>query len=257
MAALDGKHALITGGSRGIGFAAAGMLLQQGARVTLLGRDVSSLIDATAQLSAQGEVHHVVADVSIREQVEQALHRASTQLGPVDILINNAGQAESAPFHQTDENLWQRMLEVNLNGTYHCTQAVLAGMSDQGWGRIVNVASSAGLQGYAYASAYCAAKHGVIGLTRALALELSDSGITINAVCPGYTDTPMLRASIEQIAAKTGRSNDAVAATLASQNTQGRLLSPQEVAQAVIRFCLPDAALRNGDIISLDDAEFA
>lgn len=254
MTSLNGRHALVTGGSRGIGAAIADKLLQNGARVTLLGRTISTLLDASSRLSTLGEVHHVVADVSIREQVDQAVHLASIQLGPVDILINNAGQARSAPFLQTDDQLWKDMLDVNLHGTYYCSQAVLPAMRQAGWGRIVNVASSAGLRGYAYVSAYCAAKHGMVGLTHALALELAGSGVTINAVCPGYTDTPMLRKSAEQISAKTGRSTETIMAMFAAQNTQGRLLSPQEVAQAVVDLCVPEESPRNGEIINLDDA---
>ncbi len=252
MTTLNGRHALVTGGSRGIGAAIARELLLQGARVTLLARDASALLQAQEQLSALGQVHHVVADVAERKQVEQALQQVGQQLGPLDILINNAGQVASAPFLNTGDELWQRMLDVNLNGTYYCIQAVLSVMREQGWGRIVNVASSAGLRGYAYVAAYCAAKHGVVGLTRALALELESSGVTVNAVCPGYTDTPMLRTSIEQLAAKTGQDGETILATLAAQNARGRLLSPQEVAQAAVGFCLPDATQRNGEIADLD-----
>lgn len=249
---LAGKHALVTGGSRGIGAAVAQAMLQHGASVTLLGRDPSRLASVNAQLAALGQVRYVAADITRPEQVALAMEQASTQLGPVAVLVNNAGQAASAPFLQTDGALWQRMLDVNLNGAFHCTQAVLPAMRAAGWGRIVNVASSAGLQGYAYVTAYCAAKHGLVGLTRALAVELAGSGVTVNAVCPGYTDTPMLQESIQQIAAKTGQAAEAVRAQLARQNQGERLLSPEEVAQVVLRFCLPEASQCNGDIASLD-----
>lgn len=253
MSALAGKHALVTGGSRGIGEAVAAALLRQGARVTLLARNEAMLQEAAEHLGKLGEVAYAVADVAQPGQVNEAFATARALRGAVDILINNAGYAESAPFSKTGIKLWQRMLDVNLNGTFYCSQAALPAMRESGWGRIVNIASTAGLQGYPYVAAYCAAKHGVIGLTRALAQELSDSGVTVNAVCPGYTDTPMLRQAIQTLAARTGQHEDVVRAALAAQNAQGRLLLPEEVAQKVMQFCLPDAAGFNGEVASLDD----
>lgn len=253
MSSLSGKHALVTGGSRGIGEAVAMMLLQHGAAVTILGRDEVRLRETAGRLSTWGEVGHAVADVTQAHQVKQAIAQAELHLGSIAILINNAGRAESAPLTQTDEGLWQRMLDVNLNGTYHCTRAVLPAMQDAGWGRIVNVASSAGLQGYPFVTAYCAAKHGVVGLTRALALELAGSGVTVNAVCPGFTETDMLHEAIQVITKKTGQAAQTVKDRLAEQNPDGRLLSPQEVAQAVLRFCRPAASQFNGDVDSFSD----
>lgn len=253
MAALSGKHALVTGGSRGIGASIAAALLGHGARVTLLARNAEELRMTASRLSVSGEIAFVVADVRMALQVKEALDQANKCFGPVAILINNAGHAESAPFLQIDTASWQRMLEVNLNGTFFCTQAVLPAMQQDGWGRIVNVASSAGIQAYPYVAAYCAAKHGVVGLTRALALELETMGsdVTVNAVCPGYTDTPMLRNALDALAARTGRSKETLCADFAAQNTSGRLLRPEEVAQKALEFCLPHAARFNGEIASL------
>lgn len=253
MPLLSGKHALVTGGSRGIGEAVATLLLQHGARMTILGRDETRLRETAKRLSKLGDICHVTADVTQRDQVARSVELAVSRLGSIAILVNNAGHAESAPFMHTDDGLWQRMLDVNLNGPYHCTQAMLPAMQEAGWGRIVNVASSAGLQGYAYVTAYCAAKHGIVGLTRALAQELAGSGVTVNAVCPGYTDTDMLDEAIQAITTKTGQTMESVRAHLAAQNPDGRLLSPQEVAQAVVRFCLPDASQFNGEVASFNN----
>jgi NAD(P)-dependent dehydrogenase (short-subunit alcohol dehydrogenase family) len=189
--------------------------------------------------------------VSDAASVEQAFVRA----GVVDILVNNAGQAASSPFMRTDAAMWQRMLDVNLSGAYHCIHAALPGMLDAGWGRIVNVASTAGLTGYRYVAAYCAAKHGLVGLTRALALELAAKGITVNAVCPGYTETDIVQEAVANIARKTGRSEEQARAELAAGNPQGRLVRPEEVAHAVAMLCMPDAAALNGQSIAVAGGE--
>jgi NAD(P)-dependent dehydrogenase (short-subunit alcohol dehydrogenase family) len=240
---------VVTGASRGIGLAVARTLLAHGARVTLLARDAEALALAAAALG-EGAAWQAV-DVSIETSVATAFARA----GAVDILVNNAGQAASAPFAKTDAALWQRMLDVNLTGAYRCIQAALPAMLDAGWGRIVNVASTAGLTGYRYVAAYCAAKHGLVGLTRALALELASKGITVNAVCPGYTETDIVREAVANIVRKTGRSAPDARAELAAANPQGRLVRPEEVAHAVAMLCLPDAAALNGQAIAVAGGE--
>lgn len=253
--ALKGRHALITGGARGIGLACARALQQRGATLTLLGRSQAALGEAVAALSPQATVRAVVADIADEASVRAAFEQAAHDAGVVDILVNNAGQAVSQRFDRTDAALWQSMLAVNLTGTYHCTQAALPGMLAAGWGRIINVASTAGLIGYAYTSAYCAAKHGVVGLTRALALEVARKGITVNAVCPGFTETDIVREAVSNIVSKTGRTAEAARDELAARNPQGRLVQPEEVAQAVAWLALPASASINGQAIAIDGGE--
>ena len=258
-APLAGRHALVTGGGRGIGAAIARRLLADGASVTLLGRDAGTL-QATVQVlreqaPAGANVSFVTADIADAGSVARAFAAATEQAGPVSMLVNNAGQAHSAPFMKTDAALWQRMLDVNLTGTFLCTQAALPAMLEAGWGRIVNVASTAGLIGYGYVSAYCAAKHGVIGLTRALALETAARGVTVNAVCPGYTETDIVRDAVANIVGKTGRTEDQARAELAARNPQRRLVQPEEVADAVAWLCQPSAGAITGQAIPVAGGE--
>jgi len=250
---LDGRHALVTGAARGIGAEIARSLVAAGARVSLLGRRHEPLALLAEQLGAAA--HPVVADVADGAQVASALAAAKDRFGPLAILVNNAGQAESAPFHRTGLDLWNRMIAVNLTGTFLCSQAALPHLLECGWGRIVNIASTAGQRGYAYVSAYTAAKHGVIGLTRALALELARKNITVNAVCPGYTDTDILRESIANVVAKTGRSSEEARAGFAAGNPQGRIVQPAEVASAVMWLCSQGASAINGQAISVSGGE--
>src|SRR6266496_5576180 len=224
------SHALVTGGGRGIGREIASTLARAGATVTVLGRHRATLDDAIAA----GAAHFAaVADVADQAAVRAAIAEAAARQ-PIDILIANAGIAESAPFGRSDAALFQRMMDVNFMGVVHATQAVLPGMVERRHGRIVAVASTAGLKGYAYVSAYSAAKHAVIGLVRSLALETAKSGVTVNAVCPGFTETDLLEGSIDNIMRKTGRSREQAVAELAKHNPQGRLVAPSEVADAVL-----------------------
>jgi NAD(P)-dependent dehydrogenase (short-subunit alcohol dehydrogenase family) len=256
---LQGRHALVTGGGRGIGMAIARRLLAEGASVTLVGRDVQVLERAADELRpllvGAAVLSTVPADISDADSVSAAFAAAESRGGPVGVLVNNAGQAHSAPFGKTSLALWQRMLDVNLTGTFLCTQAALPGMMAAGWGRIVNVASTAGLIGYGYVSAYCAAKHGVIGLTRALALETARSGVTVNAVCPGYTETDIVRDAVANIIDKTGRSEAEARAELAARNPQRRLVQPEEVADAVAWLCRPSASAMTGQAIAVAGGE--
>jgi NAD(P)-dependent dehydrogenase (short-subunit alcohol dehydrogenase family) len=247
---MKGLHAVITGGGSGIGAEIARALASEGARVTIIGRSIERL-QALRLASAQC----VAADVSDPESVRAGFRRAVEALGPVDVLVNNAGQVESQPFGRTTLDLWQRMLAVNLTGAFLCTQQVLGGMVERGFGRVVNVASTAALKGYAYVTAYCAAKHGVLGLTRALALEVARRGVTVNAVCPGYTETEFIERAIAQISAKTGRSVEQARAELVAVNPQGRLVQPDEIAQAVVWLCRRESASITGQAIAVAGGE--
>ncbi len=196
-----------------------------------------------------------VADVCDPVAVGKAFDSARARFGPIQILVNNAGQGRSAPFLKTDLTLWHNMMRVNLDGTFHAIHAALPGMLEAGWGRIVNVASTAGLIGYSYVTAYCAAKHAVIGLTRSLALEVATKGVTVNAVCPGYTETEMLQRTIDAIVAKTGRSGTEARAELSARNPQKRMIEPEEVASAVLWLCLPGSASITGQSIAIAGGE--
>lgn len=252
MTALGGRHALVTGANRGIGAAIAQRLAADGARVTLLVRRRDSARAVLATLPAGTAV--VEADVTDGAQVARAC-AAAAAVAPIELLVNNAGAAESASFLKTDEALLARMFAVNFHGPHAVTRAVLGGMLERRFGRIVNVASTAGLTGYPYVTAYVAAKHAVVGLTRALAREVASKGITVNAVCPGYTDTDLVAASVDRIVASTGRSADEARAALVAGNPQGRLVTPAEVASAVAWLCRDDAASVTGQAIAIDGGE--
>jgi NAD(P)-dependent dehydrogenase (short-subunit alcohol dehydrogenase family) len=251
--ALEGRHAVITGAGRGTGAAIAARLAAEGARVTLLSRTQSQLDQVAEALGDRAQT--VRADVTDSQAMRQAFDEAARSFGPVDILINNAGQARSAPLHRTPEELWHAMLAVNLTGAYYGIRAALPAMLERKFGRIVNVASTAGVRGYPYVAAYCASKHGLIGLTRALALEVAQRNITVNAVCPGYTETDLLRDSIANIREVTGRSPEEARETLTRTNPQGRLIQPDEVAHAVLWLCSPGTEAINGQSIAIAGGE--
>ena len=244
---------MVTGASRGIGSAVAAALAAEGAAVTITGRQAESLEARAAALGAG--VSFVVMDVAEEASVQRGFEEIRARAPRIDILVNNAGAAASAPFTKTDPALWRRMLDVNLTGCYLCTREVLPGMLERRYGRIVNIASTAGLTGYPYVSAYVAAKHGVIGLTRALAREAAAAGITVNALCPGYTDTDLVREAIANISAKTGKSEAEARAALTESNPQRRLVQPDEVAQAALWLCSDGAAAVNGQAIAIAGGE--
>jgi 3-hydroxybutyrate dehydrogenase len=244
-------HALVTGGGRGIGRAIAAALARQGMTVTVLGRKPAALEEAVAA----GDAHFAgVADVADEAAIRAAIARAAERQ-PIDILVANAGAAESAPFAKSDAALFARMIDVNFMGVVHSIHAALPSMKTRPSGRIVAVASTAGLKGYAYVSAYVAAKHAVVGLVRALALELATTPITVNAVCPGFTDTDLVAGSIDNIMKKTGRSREQAVAELAKHNPQGRLVTPQEVADTVLWLCGEGASAMTGQAIAVAGGE--
>jgi NAD(P)-dependent dehydrogenase (short-subunit alcohol dehydrogenase family) len=249
---LSGRHAVVTGGGRGIGAAIAGALAAAGAELTLMGRNLSTLQDKAAALPI---AQAIACDVTDEPAVAAAFGKATETFGPVAILINNAGAATSAPLARTSLETFRQMLDVNLVSTFLCSRAVLPGMLEAGFGRIVNVASVAGLRGAPYITAYAAAKHGVIGLTRALALEIANKGITVNAVCPSYTDTDMTRGAVANIVEKTGRSPAEAEAALVQKNPQGRLIRPDEVAATVLWLCAPGAEAITGQAIAIAGGE--
>ncbi|CAH1671563.1 SDR family NAD(P)-dependent oxidoreductase [Chelatococcus asaccharovorans] len=243
---MVGRRALVTGGSRGIGRAIAAAMTAAGHDVTILGRNRASLDEALAQgVAARGEVVDVT-DVD----------RLATLAGAgYDILVNNAGGAGTAPFLKSDRALFSRMMALNVESAAEAMRAALPGMIERGFGRVINVASTAGVKGYAYVSAYVAAKHAVVGLTRAVALEMAKTGVTINAVCPGYTDTDLVADSVKSIVAKTQRSAEEAKAHFTASNPLGRLIKPEEVASAAVWLASDGAAAMTGQCIVIAGGE--
>jgi len=248
MGMLDGRHVLITGGGTGIGAAIARALAVEGAALSLAGRRKEPLEAMAKELPTATAI---VADVTSEEDCAAMAKAAREAHGPIDIVIANAGMAASAPAGKIDLQHWQQVIDVNLTGAFLTVSAALANVTRAPGGRIVFIASTAGLKGYSYVAAYVAAKHGVVGLMRALSLELAGKGVTVNAVCPGFTDTPLLEAAAGNIAAKTGRSAEQSRAELAKDNAHGRLVTPEEVAQSVLFLCSPGASSINGQAIAV------
>lgn len=249
---LAGRRALVTGGGRGIGRAVALALAGEGADVAVAARSPEQTGEVAAEVRACGvRGFDLQADVTDAAAVRRMVAEADRALGGVDILINGAGDAESGLLGRTDEAMWQRMLAVNLTSVFLCSRAVVPAMRERGWGRVITIASRAGLVGYAYVSAYAAAKHGVVGFTRSVGQELAGSGVTINAVCPGQVDTDMTRRAAERIAARSGSSLEVVLAKMAALNPSGTLLQPEAVSRAALLLALPEAGDVNGQAVEL------
>lgn len=253
---LSDKHVIVTGAGKGIGAAIVDVLAAEGAKITLMGRSLEPLQEKAAQLShSRGQALAISVDVTQSDRIKEAFQQARETFGPIDILINNAGQAYTSPVHKMDDEHWDQMIAVNLNSVFYCCREALVDMRKNGGGRIVNIASTAALKGYGYVSAYCAAKHGTLGLTRSLALETATKNITVNAVCPGYTETELVQNSLQTIMEKTGRTEEEARAELTQSNPQGRLVQPEEVANAVLWLCSPGAGAVTGQAIAVAGGE--
>ncbi len=253
---LKRHHCFVTGAGSGIGLAIARALFAAGAKVSLAGRRSGPLDELADELGGERSLAVADFDITDPDAIGRGLAKARAKFGPVSLLVNNAGQAQSASFEKTSRQMWNDIIAVDLTGVFDVTQAALPDLRALGEGaRIINIASTAGLKGYGYVSAYCAAKHGVIGMTRALALELATTGITVNAICPGFTDTPMVAQSIALVAAKTGRSKDEILAQYTSVNPQGRLIDPAEIAEAVLYLASPASGSVTGQAITIAGGE--
>lgn len=248
MGALDGRHVLVTGGGTGIGAAIARALSKEGAKLSLAARRKAPLDQLATELPRAAAI---VADITREADCDAMVKAANAAHGPIDIVIANAGAASSAPVGQIDLKAWQHAIDVNLTGAFLTVSAALPDVTRAPGGRIIFIASTAGLKGYPYVAAYVAAKHGVVGLMKAMSLELAGKGVTVNAVCPGYTDTPLVDAAAAKISAKTGRGAGDSRAALAKDNAHGRLIAPEEVAATVLWLCLPGAASINGQAVAV------
>ena len=250
---LAGRVAVVTGGGRGIGAAVARALADAGARVVVSARSIGQIEGVARDLvAAGGEARAVTCDVTDGDSVARLLGEAESELGPVDILVNNAGIASSAPLRSVELEECNRLMSVNATGTFLCTRTFLPGMIANGWGRVINVASMAGRAGAAYISAYAASKHAVVGFTRSVAAEVAARGVTVNAICPGFVESPMTEESIERLVARTGLSAADARGRIVAMNPQGRMIEPGEVAYLAVALCDPRARGINGQAIGVD-----
>jgi 3-hydroxybutyrate dehydrogenase len=251
---LKDKTALITGGGRGIGRAIALAFAREGARVALVARTAQQVEEVADEIRATCDTEAIsaVCDVADAASVARAFAGVAERFGGVDILVNNAGIAESAPLVKTSDELWQRLLAVNLTGTFLCTRAALPVMLERGWGRVINIASIAGKTGAPYISAYTASKHGVLGLTRSVALEVATKGVTVNAICPGYVETEMAAQAINNISSKTGKSEEEARDVLNRMSPQNRLVTTEEVAALALLLASEEGRGINGQAINVD-----
>jgi NAD(P)-dependent dehydrogenase (short-subunit alcohol dehydrogenase family) len=245
---LEGRHALITGGGTGIGAAASARLAEAGAKLSLLGRRIEPLQQAAEQLGG----YAIACNVTDPRQIGNAFDKARTINGPIDLLVVNAGTAESAPFHKLQRDSWDRIIAVNLTAAFACAQAAIGDLLKSNNGRLVFVASVASLRGVPYAAHYAASKHGLLGLMRSMAVEYARTNLTVNAVCPGYGDTPMTDQSVARVSAVTGRSEAESRGAITAMNASGRLVSAEAVGQAIAMLCLPVSRDINGAALTID-----
>ena len=256
MSPLTGYNALVTGGGRGIGAAAAIALAEAGAKVSVAARNEAQVVQIAAEMRKDGhEAFAFRCDVTEQREVRELALSAREAMGRIDILVNNAGTATSNPISRITLGEWRHIMDVNATGTFLCTQAVYDQMAERRWGRIVNVASIAGLEGDKYISAYTAAKHAVVGFTKALAVESKGTGVTVNAVCPGYVDTPLTDETIGRIMQHTGKSWQESLGALLAQAGQPRLIRAHEVAEAIVSLCEEGAHAPNGELVVLDGSD--
>ena len=256
MSDLSRYNALVTGGGRGIGAAAGMALAKAGAKVSLAARNEAQVVEIASEIRRNGqEAFAFRCDVTDPRQVRDLALSATEAMGRIDILVNNAGTATSNPLSKITHAEWQHIMDVNATATFLCSQVVYEKMASRRWGRIVNVASIAGLEGDKYISAYTAAKHAVVGFTKAMAIESKGKGITVNAVCPGYVDTPLTDETISRIMRHTGKSWEEALTALLAQSGQPRLIRAHEVADEIVSLCLEESVGRNGELVILDASE--